>query len=519
MQGRPDQRREDFRGISDGLQRVPIVIGIDCGPLYLNSIMNFYSSNNCESFFAIARNACKRLFITLSIIISFLQAKGQVPALSLPEAVELGVNSYQSIKAKQNYLNASQALQKNARNEYLPNVIASMQQNYGTVNGQLGPLAAVGVLGVASAGPSYSEESWNAAFGALYILNTNWEVFTFGRLKSRIELTDAQARQDSADLQQEQFIHGVKVAGAYLNLLVAQRFVRNARENLTRAEAIQRDVRARVLSGLNAGVDSSLANAEASRAKLQWLEMINNEQQNSNVLAQLLNIDSQTFALDTTFLDKIPSEFQTAADLAQNPQVRFFQARIDQAESAARVTQRSIMPGVNLFGIYQARASGFQYNYTPEFPERYSQNYSDGVKPSRYNYVAGVSLAWNLISPLRVRQQVHAQRYIAEAYRNEYDQINQELQNQLILSDQRIQVSIQSVQEVPLQYKAASDFYVQKTALYRNGLTNMVDLQLALLAFNRAELDKSVAYINVWQALLLKAAASGDFDLFINQAQ
>jgi hypothetical protein len=36
---------------------------------------------------------------------------------------------------------------------------------------------------------------------------------------------------------------------------------------------------------------------------------------------------------------------------------------------------------------------------------------------------------------------------------------------------------------------------------------------------NRAELDKSVAYINVWQALLLKAAASGDFDLFINQAQ
>ena len=279
------------------------------------------------------------------------------------------------IEAKRNYLNASQALQKNARNEYLPNVIASVQQNYGTVNGQFGPLAAVGVLGVASGGPSASAESWNAAFGALYILNTNWEVFSFGRVKSRIQAADAQARQDSADLEQEKFIHRVKVAGAYLNLLIAQRFVRNALVNLTRAEAIQQNVRAKVLSGLNAGVDSSFANSEASRAKLQWLEMINNEQQNSSVLAQLLNITDQSFSLDTTLLERIPSEYQTSADLAQNPQVRFYQARIDQAKSAERMAQRSIMPGLNLFGIYQARASGFDYNYTPEFPERYSQSY------------------------------------------------------------------------------------------------------------------------------------------------
>lgn len=443
----------------------------------------------------------------------------QPQSLGLPEAVDLGVDGYRLIEAKRNYLNASQAMQKNARNEYLPNVIASFQQNYGTINGQFGPLAAVGVLGVASAGPSASAESWNAAFGALYILNTNWEVFSFGRVRSRIQLADAQARQDSADLEQEKFIHKVKVAGAYLNLLVAQQFVRNALVNLTRTQTIQQQVRAKVLSGLSAGVDSSLANSEASRAKLEWLATIDNERQNSSALAQLLNTTNQTFALDTTFLQKIPSLFQTSLELAQNPQVRFYQARIDQARSAERVAQRSIMPGLNLFGIYQARASGFDYNYSPEYPERYSQNYLDGVSPSRYNYVAGVSLAWNLISPLRVRQQVHAQRFIANAFQNEYEQINRELENQLILSDQRIQTSLQSVQEVPLQYKAASDAYVQKTALYKNGLTTMVDLQLSLYALNRSELDKSVAYINVWQALLLKAAASGDFELFINQAR
>jgi len=60
---------------------------------------------------------------------------------------------------------------------------------------------------------------------------------------------------------------------------------------------------------------------------------------------------------------------------------------------------------------------------------------------------------------------------------------------------------------------------LQKTVLYKNGLTNIVDVQQALYNLNRAETDMSVAYINVWQALLLKAAASGDFDLFIKQVK
>jgi hypothetical protein len=94
-----------------------------------------------------------------------------------------------------------------------------------------------------------------------------------------------------------------------------------------------------------------------------------------------------------------------------------------------------------------------------------------------------------------------------------------QLQNELILADQRIENSLQSIREVPLQYQAASDAYTQKSVLYKNGLTTLVDLQQAIYALNRAEIDRSVAYLNVWQALLLKAAASGDFNLFSNQAQ
>lgn len=178
-----------------------------------------------------------------------------------------------------------------------------------------------------------------------------------------------------------------------------------------------------------------------------------------------------------------------------------------------------MLPGLTLFGIYQARASGFQFNYTPQFPERYSQSYLDGVNPSRHNYVAGFSIFWNLLSPLRVKQQARAQEFVAEGFRNEYNLVNTQLQNQVLVSDQRIANSLRSAQEVPQQFQAASDAYLQKSVLYKNGLTNLQDLQLAMYALNRAELDRSVAFISVWQALLLKAAATGDFDLFINQAR
>lgn len=460
------------------------------------------------------------LFILLFIAAaSFAQAQQPQVPLSLPDAVEQGVLNFGRIRAKQNYYQASVAMSRNARNEYLPNVIASAQQAYGTVNGQFGPAGAIGVLGLSSAGPPYATESWNAAFGALYILNTNWEVFSFGRLKSRIALADAQARQDSADLLQEQFQHRVRVASAYLNLLVAQRFVRNAESNLSRAEVVRQNVRARVLSGLNPGVDSSLANADASRARITLVDMKNNVLQSSQDLAVLLNTTATTFLLDSSFLDRIPSEFHTTAAIADNPQSKFFAARINQAQRAATVARRSMMPGLTLFGMYQARGSGFDYNYTPQFPERYSRSYADGVGPDRYNYVAGFSIFWNLLSPLRVKQQARAQDFVAEGFRNEFELINSQLQNQLLVSDERIANSLRSAREVPLQFQAASDAYLQKSVLYKNGLTNLPDLQLAMYALNRAELDRSVAFINVWQALLLKAAATGDFDLFINQAR
>jgi hypothetical protein len=53
--------------------------------------------------------------------------------------------------------------------------------------------------------------------------------------------------------------------------------------------------------------------------------------------------------------------------------------------------------------------------------------------------------------------------------------------------------------------------------MYKNGLSNIVDVTQALFTLNRAETERDIASNNVWQALLIKTAALGDFDLFIQE--
>ena len=57
----------------------------------------------------------------------------------------------------------------------------------------------------------------------------------------------------------------------------------------------------------------------------------------------------------------------------------------------------------------------------------------------------------------------------------------------------------------------------QKSVLYKNGLTTLIDVTQSQYALTKAETDRDIAYNNVWQALLLKAASAGDFSIFENQ--
>jgi outer membrane protein TolC len=451
------------------------------------------------------------------IFIFFVSISVAQKPLSLKEAVNIAVTNYGTVKAKNNYAQASQASALQAKRDYLPNFNIAAQQDFGTINGQNGPLYGFGGLATGSSGLPLPKQNWNAAFGALYLTNVNWEFFAFGRAKEKIKTAEAAAFRDVKDLEQEIFRHKIKVAGAYLNLLAAQQLTRSYRKNLERADNFRQIVTTRALNGLIAGVDSSLANAEYSNAKIALTRALDVEQEQSNQLAQLLGINPEEFVLDSFFVSRIPANTQAAdTNRDAHPVLQWFKSRIQLSDEQGKYYKTFYYPAFTLVGILQTRASGFGNNYASDQHD-FTKNYWDGINPNRVNYLFGIGVTWNLTQPLRISQQVKAQKFISEGLQNEYDLASQQINAQLQLAEVKIRNAMANYLEAPVQVEAASQAYLQKSVLYKNGLTDLVDVTQASYILIRAETDRDIANNNVWQALLLKAAAAGDFSLFESQ--
>ena len=465
----------------------------------------------------------KQLLFGLLWVLLFSISAGRVSAqvLTLKQAVQTALTNYGTIRAKANYVKASQANVKEARREYLPDINFAAQQDYGTVNSSFGPLAAYKIPPAASSGPVLANQNWNAAFGALYLTNVNWDFFQFGRAKEKTKVAQTILNRDMTDLDQERFQQSIRVSAAYLNLLAAQELTISQQRNLDRADSFQLVVTARAKSGLNPGVDSSLANAEVSNAKIALTNAIEFQQEQANQLAQLMQVpapDSNNFQLDSVFVSKIPNALTTppAQTMENHPLLKFFRERINVSDEEAKYLKTFNYPTFSLFGVFQDRGSGFGSTYGAN-PNAYTSDYLKGVSFGAANYVVGVGVSWNLTTPLRIHQQVAAQRWTSEGLKEEYGLVNQQLNAQLVLSATRIKNALDNYREAPVQVKAASDAYLQKATLYKNGLATIVDVTTASFILNQAETQRDIAFNNVWQALLFKAASSGDFALFFNE--
>lgn len=449
-------------------------------------------------------------------LLGMMQVRAQV--VGMKDAMAMAVQNYGSIRAKSSYVRASEAELARARRAYAPNLVLSAQQDYGTINGQNGPLYGFGGYGVSSSGLPLSAQNWNSAFGALYLAHFNWEFFSFGRVRARVKIARSSLDRDSADLGQEIFQHQVKVAAAYLNLLAAQRITRTQERNLQRALVFKTNAVSRAGNGLIPGVDSSLAAAEVSNAKIALIHAKDTEQEQAGRLSVLLGIESIDFLLDTTFLNTVPvSVFSVPVFREEaHPLLRYLQSRTRISMEQVRYLRRSYYPSLSLVGIIQGRGSGFEAGYTQD-QTKFTRNYATGVSPSRVNYLVGLGLNWNIMSVLQNESRVREQKYIGEGLQHEYEQALQQVKVQQTLAEQKMRNAMDVYAEVPGQVNAAMEAYTQKSVMYRSGLATVVDVTQALYILNRAETDRDIAYSNVWQALLMKAAAAGDISIFINE--
>ncbi|WP_288438425.1 TolC family protein [uncultured Chryseobacterium sp.] len=459
-----------------------------------------------------------RVFILALLSAFFTNTANAQQVLTLQSALETAVQNYGSIKAKESYRQSSKESIELAKRQYLPNLNMSIQQDYGTVNGQNGPLYGFGGYGVASSGLPLPDQNWNASFGALYLANVNWEFFSFGKARQRVKVAESKNQRDTQDLSDEIFQHKIKVTAAYLNVLAAQKLKLSYARNLGRTDTIRRIVEVKEKNGIVPGVDLSLAKADYANAMITYTKAKDNEQEQENKLAQLLGIPPQEFVLDSTLLKRIPAEFPSEknSSLESHPLLALYKSRIDVSEQEKQFLKTQYYPSFSMVGIIQTRGSGFGNNYAQNQND-FSSSYWDGIHPTRSNYLLGIGVSWNLTQTYRLSKEISAQDYVSQGLKHEYDLAEQQLKAQLDLSDNKWKNAVLIYDQVPVQLKSATDAYIQRSVLYKNGLTDLVDLSQAIYALVRAETDRDIAVSNVWNALLLKAAAMGDFSVFENE--
>lgn len=448
-----------------------------------------------------------------------VQAQGTDSVLTLQTALNIALSQQQILKAKNNYAKASAEAIISAKRDGLPDFSLSAQQAYGTINGLNGLASGLPGVTTITAGPIVANQNWNAAFGAFYSSNMNWNIFAFGLQRAHVAEAKGFYARDTADLEQEKFQQQVRVAGAYLNLLAAKRLHYSMNVNLLRVSQLRDVIRIRTVNGLNAGVDSTIANAELSKARIAVTDAVNYEQSQVANLSIQLGVSSQSFSLDSSYISQLPARLprQPIDNISNHPELNFLSARVKSSDLSANFISKTSLPRVSLFGVLQDRGSGFGSGYNPNIPGSYSKSYFNGIDPMRGNYLIGVGVAWNLTDLGRVISRVKSQHYNSDGLRNEYNYLENSLTNQLKEGNKQLANALQKYREVPIQLKAASDAYEQKKILYSNGLTTIVDVTQTLYNLNRAETDKDMAGNAVWQALLYMAASSGDFNLFINQ--
>jgi len=461
------------------------------------------------------------ILLALGLGSAALSAGAQEPnhILTMKEALQTALTNHQLLKAKANYASSSKEAITAAKRDGLPDFIVSAQQGYGTVNGLNGLPSGISGLIPPSSGPVSASQNWKGAFASLYSSEVNWNIFSFGLQKAHVAEAKGIYARDQADLEQEQFQQQVKVAGAYLNLLAAQRIHYSMNVNLSRVSQFRDVILLRTENGLNAGVDSSIANAELSKAKIAVTNAIIYEQSKAAELAIQLGANQQSFSLDSVYINQLPSRLpqQPVTDISNHPELRFLAARVKTNDLGATYLSKTSLPKVSLFGALQDRGSGFGTGYNPNDPGSYNQSYFNGIEPMRANYLVGIGLTWNLSDLGRVASRVKSLHYYSDGLTNEYHYEENNLTNQLEEGNKQLINALEKYRQTPIQLKAASDAYEQKKTLYSNGLATIVDVTQTLYDLNQAETDRDIAGSAVWQALLYIAGSSGDLNQFINQ--
>jgi outer membrane protein len=425
---------------------------------------------------------------------------------TLRELLKQAETNYPLLKAKGYEVQAGRDQVAFARSAALPSLDAAYQVNYATYNNITGMAMGQGFVPIS--GPPSASNAYSGVFGSVGGLVLNWEPFTFGQQKTKVNSAKAHRDYQQADYDQEIFQHQIKTVNAYLDVVMTAELVKVYIKNLERAQDNVRIVKSLTRSGLRPGTDTALFKAELSRAKIELLNYEKLRETLRIVLSELLGGNEGAYSIDSSFFKSLPS-ITTDTTLQNHPLIRLSASRVIINLVDRTSLQRSLYPKLSLWGTAYARGSGIRYDgYI---------NSEDGLSFSRYNYGAGLVLSVPLLRFTSVRHQINAQESLIKSEQERVQLVKLQLDKQNQVAEVALSNSLKIAQESPSFYQSAEFSYRTLLSRYNSGLVNYADLIQAHYMLIKSEADLKKAYLDAWKALLYNAAVQGDITIFLNQ--
>ena len=440
---------------------------------------------------------------------------------SLADLVDSANRHLPLLMEKQALVQSAQAGIREAKDAFLPKVNVVEELSVGSANDVTGPYLPMPGIVHTIAGSINGASDYQAVTGNMASLYGEYELVNFGLRGAKVASAKAFAGWTQADLEKERYQVKWEIGRLYFAIQKDRNQLAIDEQDMRRYQSMYEISRALTSSGVNPGVDSSLARAGLSRTRINYNEATGNLHRLQLQLGYLTGIAMPEIAVDSvnggegtdTAIREAEALLEAglpgdSAAVAGNPLADYFAKQKLQYGAQQELARKSYLPKIMVGAGGWARGSSIQYSNVYESP-------GEGLGYQRLNYLAGVGVTYDLFNGVHKRDRVAVlDRQVAAAdYALQQQYLS--LRNQELQADESIRTARANLAELPLQLKAATDAYNQKLSQYKAGIINLVDLANASFELFSAQSDY-ITTLNEWYtASLDKAAASGRLDLFI----
>lgn len=403
-----------------------------------------------------------------------------------------------------------QAQAAEIKSNWLPNLNLSYQADAGTSNNVIGAYFGFGIVPSSSSGV----HSTNVTTGASYNLGIaalDWEIYNFGAYAAADRVADANITVEQNNFAESRFALQGYTIDTYLNLVRLQNLLAIQAMDVKRNQQIRSSIESLAKSGVRPGVDTSIAEAELSKSRLNYIEVANQLKQVQLQLSTVSGIPYQTIIGDTTTTDQLIAQPipMYGLDTVNHPLINYYRSVYESSLLQENYTKKQYNPKIRLEAAVWDRGSSI--NAADHYGD-----FGSGFAFERDNYLVGVGISYNLFDLRRRHLKVNTQKAAVDYYQKKLEEQQQLLAVSAGQADVAMATAQQRLKEIPNQVRAAERGYRQKLSLYRSGLTDILELDQALQILYRAETDEAQAKYDYANAVFRKAITGNQLNQVLN---